>query len=808
MRSVESLNQDWIFFKEGVREQINLPHTWNAADGTDGGDDYYRGSCYYERKFAAPAYEAGEQVYLEFSGVNAMAEVSLNGFPVGTHKGGYSAFRCNITDVLKEQNTLEVVVDNSPNEEIYPRKADFTFYGGIYRDVKLVVVSETHFAMDYFGGPGVKVTPVMRDDRAEVTVELWLEWGRKSRDSKLAEVIISDQNGIVAKSQTIVEAPEKASEADSALLGTDREPDAILHFTIQHPHLWQGILDPYLYTLTARLLETESNSSSRTVTGIQSGVQQAISRKVSQNSIPQVDERLVQGTEEIVSESLFWNSVKDEHVIDQVSLRFGCRSFSVDPDKGFLLNGVPYPLRGVSRHQDREGVGNALTPWMHREDMELIREMGATSIRLAHYQHDQYFYDLCDAYGMVVWAEIPYITSHMDSGRENTLSQMRELVVQNHHHASICFWAVSNEISVGGMTEKVLENNQALHDLCKSLDPHRLTAMACAFMLDQDSPMLKITDLVSYNHYFGWYHGGVEDNDAWFDEFREKHPGMPMGLSEYGAEAVMKWQTARPERGDYTEQYQARYHEHMLEMMKVRPWLWCAYVWNMFDFGADGRDEGGVKGRNNKGLVTFDRKVKKDSFYLYKAYWSKEPFVYMAGRRYVNRAEKVSEITVYSNQPTVELYQNGRLTERKEGQNVFRFQVTLEPENVILVKAGEQQDSVILYGVEKPDASYVLPMQGEVENWFNDLLETKEGYFSLEDKVGELVQNPDGLQIFREFMAVYDSRKKGAAAASHMTEEQRLMTMKSMRLKELMRRTNTPGEEVKQWAERLQSIEK
>lgn len=765
MRRSESLNQDWIFFKEGVGEQINLPHTWNAVDGADGGDDYYRGSCYYERKITAPAHEAGEQVYLEFAGVNAMAEVSLNGFPVGTHKGGYSAFRCNVTEVLKEQNTLEVVVDNSSNEEIYPQKADFTFYGGIYRDVRLVVVPETHFAMDYFGGPGVKVTPVVLKDRAEVAVELWLEWGRRCRDRKLAEIIISDQNGMVSRSQTVVEAPKRASEEDSALQGTDREPDAILHFTIQQPHLWQGILDPHLYTLTARLLEAESNSSLQ-------------------------------------------NFGKDEHVIDQVSLRFGCRSFSVDPDKGFMLNGVPYPLRGVSRHQDREGVGNALAPWMHREDMELIREMGATSIRLAHYQHDQYFYDLCDAYGMVVWAEIPYITSHMDSGRENTLSQMRELVVQNHHHASICFWAVSNEISVGGMTEKVLENNQALHDLCKSLDPHRLTAMACAFMLDQDSPMLKITDLVSYNHYFGWYHGEVEDNDTWFDDFREKHPGMPVGLSEYGAEAVMKWQTARPERGDYTEQYQARYHEHMLEMMEARPWLWCTYVWNMFDFGADGRDEGGVKGRNNKGLVTFDRKVKKDSFYLYKAYWSKEPFVYIAGRRYVNRAEKVSEITVYSNQPTVELYQNGRLAERKEGQNVFRFQVTMEPENVILVKAGEQQDSVILHSVEKPDASYVLPMQGEVENWFNDLLETKEGYFSLEDKVGELVQNPEGLQIFREFMAVYDSRKKGAAAASHMTEEQRLMTMKSMRLKELMRRTNTPGEEVKQWAERLQSIEK
>ncbi len=559
----------------------------------------------------------------------------------------------------------------------------------------------------------------------------------------------------------------------------ERKPNATLHLTLENPHLWQGIWDPYLYTLTTRLLQEDIPFQEKTGT---------------ESQMPPGFHPRLQAPK------------PTRHLTDQLTLRFGCRSFSVDPDRGFLLNGIPYPLRGVSRHQDREGVGNALTPRMHREDMELIKELGANSIRLAHYQHHQYFYDLCDEYGMVVWAEIPYITCHMDTGRENTLSQMRELIVQNHHHASICFWAVSNEVTVGGVTDQVLENNQALHALCKKLDPGRLTAMACAFMLPDDSPMLQITDLVSYNHYFGWYHGEMEDCDAWFDDFRQKHPGLPMGLSEYGAEAVTKWQTARPQRGDYTEQYQALYHEHMLEMIQKRPWLWCTYVWNMFDFGAHGRDEGGVKGRNNKGLVTFDRKLKKDAFYLYKAYWSKDPFVYIAGRRYVNRAEKETEITVYSNQPQVELYQNGRLTGTQTASHVFRFQVTMEPENVILVKAGEKRDSVILYRVEKPDLSYVLPVQGEVENWFDDLAEIKEGYFSLEDKVGDLVKSPEGLQIFRDFMAVYDSRKKGAAAASHLTEEQRLMTMKSMRLKELMRRTNTPGEEVAQWLEKLQSV--
>lgn len=706
MRKKESLNQGWMFYKEGKAWQIDLPHTWNALDGTDGGDDYYRGCCYYEKEFDAPNCQPGEQVWLEFEGVGAVAEVTVNGVLAGRHEGGYSMFRCNITGLLKEHNILKVAADNSANTKIYPQKADFTFYGGIYRDVWLVVVPDTHFALGHYGSPGVKVTPVLQNGRAEIIVEVWLEWGGKSGFKEAVEVVIADREGIILSKKAIVGLRDGSTEPEEGAVDrqdteANLKPDVVMSLNLENPHLWQGVEDPYLYRLTARLLRE--------------------------------------------GEAGFC-------VIDEVSLRFGCRSFTVDPNQGFFLNGKSYPLRGVSRHQDREGVGNALTRRMNEEDMEMIREIGANSIRLAHYQHSQQFYDLCDEYGMVVWAEIPYITCHMDEGRENTLSQMKELIVQNHHHASICFWGISNEVTVGGVTEKVLENNRELHNLCKKLDPGRLTTMACAFMLEDDSPMLDIPDLVSYNHYFGWYQGEAEDNDAWFDSFREKHPHMPVGLSEYGAEAVLKWQTARPERGDYTEQYQAVYHEHMLAMVGSRPWIWCSYVWNMFDFGADGRDEGGVRGRNNKGLVTFDRKIKKDAFYLYKAFWSKEPFVYITGRRYVNRAEKVSEIKVYSNQSKVELYQNGRLIGLKNADYVFHFQVKLEPENILLAKAGELQDCVTIYGVEREDPSYVLPVQGEVENWFGSLADAKEGYFSLEDRVGDLVSSPEGLQILWQCM--------------------------------------------------------
>lgn len=743
MRKIIDWNQNWKFSKsaEEEGEAICLPHTWNALDGQDGGDDYYRGQGYYTKEFPCPKIGEGEQVYLECAGVANSAVISLNGKEMCRHDGGFSTFRVNLTSELREQNHLTITADNSVNDRVYPQKADFTFYGGIYRDVRLLVVPEVHFSLDYYGGNGLKIVPDMKEDRAEIAVEAWVSGMKELAPDDRAEIRITlDGDGV----------PEGVCEPVDRVRGYVKTV-----LTIFQPHLWNGRMDPYLYSVKAELLLN--------------GVSQ-----------------------------------------DETLLRFGCRSFSVDPEQGFFLNGAPYPLRGVSRHQDWEGMGNALKKEMHKEDMELIAELGANSIRLAHYQHDQYFYDLCDEYGMVVWAEIPYITRHMEGGRQNTLQQMQELIIQNHHHASICFWGISNEISAGGMDEAVLDNNHALEALAKELDPARLTTMACAFMLDEESPMLSITDTVAYNHYFGWYMGSVEENDRWFDRFHQAHPKLPVGLSEYGAEAVMQWQTGKPERGDYTEQYQALYHEHMLQMITARPYLWCTYVWNMFDFAADGRDEGGVKGRNNKGLVTFDRKIKKEAFYLYKAYWSREPFVYITGRRFVNRAETESEVKIYSNQNEVSLYQNGTLIGSMESSDhIFRFHIALEKENQLTAKAGEATDDVTIYKIDVPDSSYTMPVMEEITNWLDDVdIELKEGYFTLDDRVDELVEVPEGETVFLEFLAAYDSRKQGAAASVKMTMEQRMATMRSMKLSEFARRTNTPAEEVTEFLRKLQTVKK
>ena len=703
MRKIILLNKDWYFTKAALPcggaegdwegEAVTLPHTWNAEDGQDGGNDYHRGKCWYMRKLEAPELEPGGEAWLEFCGAAVTAEVYFNGKKLAVHRGGYSAFRVNVTDFLQEENLLAVSVDNSDNDQVYPQKADFTFYGGLYREVKLICVPGVHFELGYKGGQGIRVTPRVDLDKkaAEVTVETW-------------------QTG---EGQVTV-ALDGQSKTVTAEGGYARAV-----FTIENVRLWDGPEDPYLYTAQASLWEDTKD--------------------------PQAAET--------------------SQAADTVSVRFGCRKFEIDPQKGFLLNGRSFPLRGVSRHQDRKGAGNALTLEMHKEDMALVREIGANTLRLAHYQHAQEFYDLCDENGIVVWAEIPYITMHMKNGLENTLSQMEELVVQCYNHPSIAVWGLSNEITAASaVNEELLENHRRLNDLCHRLDPGRPTTMANVFMLETDSPILEIPDVNSYNLYFGWYLGELEQNDEFFDEYHAKYPDRCIGFSEYGADANPQFQSSAPEKGDYTEGYQALYHEHMLEMIEKRPWLWATHVWNMFDFAADGRDEGGKHGENQKGLVTFDRKTKKDAFYLYKAAWNrKEPFVHLCGSRYVDRAEEATEIKVYSNQEQVSLFVDGEPAGSQKGKTVFRFEVSLRGEHVIEARAGECTDRICVRRVETPNLDYQYNKQGNVVNWF-DQEEIDPSCFSVSDTLAEIRSNPQSGAIIEEMMA------RGAASRGDVAE--------------------------------------
>ena len=680
MRKILNFNDDWYFTKPGCApEAVTLPHTWNAADGQDGGNDYYRGSCLYEKSFAAPEHRPDEELWLEINGAAMSAVITFNGEELCTHRGGYSAFRVNLSDRLREKNTLRINVDNSDNTCVYPQKADFTFYGGLYRDVKLIIVPAAHFALGCCGTPGIRVTPVLSDDFMSAEVEVTVYTG--NADGHEVSVTVADE-----KKDAVVE-----------------NGAATLVFTLENPHLWDGVDDPFLYTAAAAL---------------DSG--------------------------------------------DEVSVRFGCRKFDFDPQKGFFLNGRSCPLRGVSRHQDRKGSGSALSIEEHREDMAIVREIGANTLRLAHYQHAQEFYDLCDENGIVVWAEIPYITMHMTDGRANTLSQMEELIVQNYNHPCIAVWGLSNEITAASpVNGELLENHRALNELCHRLDPTRRTVMANVFMLEIDSPMLEIPDINSYNLYFGWYLGDLEQNEEFFDKYHARYPDCVIGFSEYGADANPQYQSALPEKGDYTESYQALYHEHMAAVIEQRPWLWATHVWNLFDFAADGRDEGGKHGENQKGLVTFDRRIKKDAFYLYKAYWNgREPFVHLCGSRYVDRTESVTEIKAYSNQNSVSLYVDGKFFETLEAHRVFRFFVPLGEtgaEHQMIARAGESADAITIRRVEKPNESYCFIRRDPVVNWL-DQNEYDPDCFSVGDRLGELQAHP-------EVGAVIDAMRARASAS-------------------------------------------
>ncbi len=639
MRRTECLNQGWQFCGPDKKwVAVDVPHTWNAIDGQDGGNDYWRGSCQYTRNFQMPKFDpATEQVYLEFRGVNSSADVSVNGKQVIHHDGGYSTFRAEITGLLQKENLLEVTADNSVNDRIYPQKADFTFYGGIYRDVFLMVVNKTHFDLDHFGGPGVKVTPTVSRTTGRVRVESYV-------NDKSAEVTVT------------------VTDASGAVVSSGQGEDVTLE--IPNVHLWDGVKDPYLYTATLQLQ-------------------------------------------------------KDGKTVDEISTRFGVRTFRADPKEGFFLNGRKYPLHGVSRHQDRRGIGNALTRAEHDEDMALIREIGANTIRLAHYQHDQYFYDLCDEYGMIVWAEIPYISEHMPNGRENTISQMKELIIQNYNHPSIVTWGVSNEITISTKeSEDMLDNHRVLNDLCHKMDPTRPTTLACYAMCGPFNKVAHITDLVSWNLYLGWYVPGLFLNDWWISFFHWRYPDRCLGYSEYGCEGMPNLHSSHPKRGDHTEEYQAIYHEFLVECFERHPYMWSTHVWNMFDFAADARDQGGEPGMNHKGLVTFDRKIKKDSFYLYKAYWSDDPFVHIAGSRYVDRPEQVTTVKVYTNQPKVSLYVNGTLLDEKSGSKVLTFQVTLKGDTEIKAVAGSCTDTATLRYVSQPNPAYTLQKSSSKSaNW-------------------------------------------------------------------------------------------
>ena len=691
MREIISLNENWtLSFPKGdhATEQVNLPHTWNAVDGNDGNGSYLRTTGVYTRTFTAPKQpREGGRTYVEVLAAALNSTVKVNGQVATTHEGGFSIFRADVTDLCHEgENELTIEVSNEDTPSMYPSSADFTFYGGLYRGVNLISVPNAHFDLDYYGGPGMMVTPVPTEDGgANFTIKSFVT---NPADDLTVMYSIEDCFG---------------REVASAVRGS---ADTEVTIYVPDAQLW-SMDEPNLYTVVATLQ-------------------------------------------------------RNNEEVDEIAANVGVRSFKVTPDEGFSINGVPTPLRGVSRHQDRVFEGNALTAEEHYDDAMLIKELGANTIRLAHYQHSQDFYDACDEIGFAVWAEIPFISVFKkgEGAHKHVMEEMKELIIQNYNHPSIMFWGISNEILIGGISQELVDTHHDLEKLCKELDPTRLTTIAHVSTTPVNGPMHHITDLESYNHYFGWYGGQMEQNGPWLNQFHAEHPDICIGISEYGCEGIINWHSNTPQCKDYTEEYQALYHEHMAQVFEDRPWVWASHVWNMFDFGCAARNEGGVSGRNNKGLITMDRKTKKDSYFVYQAYWTQTPMVHIAGRRHAQRAGETTEIKVYSNQDTVVLYVNGKEVGQQTAHRVFKFNAALnEGFNTIVAVAGDVKDSITLEKVAEEPGYYTLPEFNErqegVANWFKQVgsmdltapMEFPEGYYSVKDTMEDLAKNEEALAL-------------------------------------------------------------
>lgn len=724
MRRNESIDYSWKFKKADTKdmdltsldtrdwEEVNLPHTWNAVDGANG-FEYFKGLGLYQKEIYVNADLEGRRAYIEFLGANSIADIYVNGQHQGQHKGGYSTFRFDITDALVfgQKNMLTVQVDNTVVDDIYPLMADFTFFGGLYRGVNLIYTNHVHVDLMDEGSSGVYI---IQDNISEEEAGFTLKTLVKNDKKQASKVRVWVE---------VFDAEQNLMTYGSREVFLDEGQQALvtMPMSFETPILWNGLDHPYMYTVKVRL---ESYNE----------------------------------------------------VVDEVEVKTGFRFFDVDAEKGFSLNGKLLRLNGVSRHQDRMNKGWAISESDQREDMELIKEVGATSIRLAHYQHNQYFYDLCDQEGMVIWAEIPFISvmSKMDLEGTNAKQQMVELIRQNFNHPSICFWGVQNEIQIGGERPEVRQVVKELNELTKLEDPTRLTTMANVMMVEDADDYNYMTDVIGYNKYYGWYNGQAEDFASWLDGFHALNPQVKLGISEYGAEGIIQYHSDNPEIKDYTEEYHALYHETVWKIFQDRKYLWSTYVWNMFDFGANIRDEGGVQGRNNKGLVTYDRKVKKDAFYMYKAHWSQEKFVHITSKRFVERATDQINVKVYTNCDQLSLYVNGQEFETSSDKGkvaVFENISLADGVNTIKVIGGDVEtnetytDTGFYIKVDKANPSYLAPEEkgSIVSNWF-DMPDTEEsetevgelvfpeGVYSIKTPLGKLVENPETNEIIKKYL--------------------------------------------------------
>lgn len=662
-------------------EQIALPHTW-YKDG-----ESYKGTALYKKRLLLSC-GSEKKVFLNFEAAERWCEVFVNRHYAGGHKGGYSAFTLDITEYcdVDGYNDIYVFVCNRSWDEISPLTGDFTVFGGLYRNVNLMVTEKICFDRTYFGTSGVIARADLNSD---------------------GDGVIQTETHVLCMDETLVKQVYQVFAPDNQLVFSCEMPwKETFEFSIENPVRWEVLGTKALYRLHTEL----------------------------------------------------WS---DGKMMDSLDISFGFRRVFVDPEKGFFLNGNHLKINGVAKHQDYGGVFHATGMEQWSQDIGDILDIGANSVRLSHYQHPQAMYQLCDELGLIVWAEIPMLkmTEHT-ALFENACLQLKELILQNMHHPCICFWGIQNEIAMFGEHEWMYEKLEKMNELVKKLDPARISACANLFCVENSSPLNRITAAVGYNIYFGWYYGEMKDNREFVDQFHRDNPDLALGITEYGVDCNPAFHSECPKVKDYSEEFQALYHETVYPVFRERDYIWGTYVWNLYDFSSEIREEGGVKYKNGKGLISYDRNIKKDAFYYYKAQWSAVPFVKIGESRFVNRTNPEITIKVYSNQKEVSLYVNGETHTRYSENGIFLFHnIGLKHgDNNVKAISGDCMDEAVFRRGEQPDSSYVFvdPNPGlNVKNWFLDEVEEAlmfpEGRFSIRESCAALLENDEAMTVIREF---------------------------------------------------------
>ncbi len=660
-RKVTNLNKGWEFvlvdddydyvnLNEHSWTKVDIPHTWNSKD-IQSGEKVHYGTGWYKKNIVIEKATTTREYFLNFEGAGQYAEVYINNIMVEKHLGSYSAFTFNITDfIIPDTSNLIVVKVNNELTDSYP-KDNFLFgiYGGIYRNIKLIETNDVHLCLTDYASSGVYVRQKnISNKKATLEIEaLPINETSESKNIVIKNKLLNHNNEIVTE-----------STVNKKLFPGGVNP-VFSDLIIKNPTLWNGRSNPYLYTL-----ETEI--------------------------------------------------IIDETIVDKISQNIGIRYFEVDPERGFILNGEPYRLYGVCRHQEWEDMGNALLPEHHRKDMEMIYELGATSVRLAHYQQAGLVYHLADSLGLLIWAEIPFVNGYKKDADDNAKQQMRELIKQNFNHPSIFVWGVHNEVIKNGIVNDPVRITKELNTICKTMDPDRYTVSVSNIWWVKDHRIHENTNLQGFNQYTGWYGGKPEQLERWINNYHKSKPDIRISISEYGAGGNILQQTSElfppPDPGGrfFPEGYQTYYHEVTYSSIEKYPFIWASYVWNMFDFAVPEWDRGGVKGRNHKGLVTYDRNTKKDAYYWYKANWSEDPVLYLTGRRNDIIETDTCIIKAYSNKGTPVLYIDG--TEYGEmQQGINKVQYVSRP---LTLKKGEHNIEIkTLYNNEYLTDNYDLVIQ-------------------------------------------------------------------------------------------------